>query len=70
MKGLSSRNLKYMRAFAEAWPDRPIVQQVAAQLPWFHGCVLLDRVKNPEHREWYARKGFGTASFSRCAGAT
>ena len=56
MKGLSSRNLKYMRAFAEAWPDRPIVQQVAAQLPWFHSCVLLDRVKNHEHREWYARK--------------
>jgi predicted nuclease of restriction endonuclease-like (RecB) superfamily len=56
MKGLSSRNLKYMRAFAAAWPDQPIVQQVAAQLPWFHSCVLLDRVKNPGHREWYARK--------------
>ena len=30
MRGLSSRNLKYMRAFAEAWP---IVQQPVAQLP-------------------------------------
>lgn len=27
MSGLSSRNLKYMRAFAEGWPDRAIVQQ-------------------------------------------
>src|SRR5437868_8134345 len=25
MQGLSSRNLKYMRAFAEAWPDEAIV---------------------------------------------
>ena len=31
MQGLSPRNLKYMRAFAEAWPDEPIVQQLAAQ---------------------------------------
>jgi hypothetical protein len=27
------RNLKYMRAFAEAWPDKTIVQQLAAQIP-------------------------------------
>ena len=33
MTGLSARNLKYMRAFAEAWPDPAIVQQFAAQLP-------------------------------------
>ena len=30
-QGLSPRNLKYMRALAEAWPDEAIVQQVAAQ---------------------------------------
>ena len=34
MKGFSPRNLKYMRAFAEAWPDVTIVQQAVAQLPW------------------------------------
>lgn len=56
MKGFSPRNLKYMRAFADAWPDRRVVQQVAAQLPWFHSCVLLDRLKEPAHREWYARQ--------------
>mgnify|MGYP001579873720 CR=1 FL=1 len=33
MKGFSPRNLKYMRAFAAAWPDRVIVQQLAAQIP-------------------------------------
>ncbi len=34
MKGFSARNLKYMRAFAEAYPDKGFVQQVAAQIPW------------------------------------
>jgi hypothetical protein len=31
-QGFSPRNLKYMRAFAEAWPAFEIVQQAAAQL--------------------------------------
>jgi len=53
MQGLSPRNLKYMRAFAEAWPDEPFVQQAAAQMPWFHNCVLLDKVKAAEERRWY-----------------
>ena len=56
MQGFSSRNLKYMRAFAETWPDSSIVQQAAAQLPWFHNCVLLDKVKSPEERLWYVHK--------------
>ena len=34
MRGLSPRNLKYMRAFAAAWPDRAIVQRTVAQIPW------------------------------------
>lgn len=53
MKGFSPRNLKYMRAFAEAWPDAQFVQQAAAQLPWFHLCTLLDKLKNREERDWY-----------------
>ena len=44
MKGFSPRNLKYMRAFAEAWPDAEFVQEVLAQLPWGHNLVLLDRL--------------------------
>ena len=32
MKGFSSGNLKYMRAFAEAWSEEAIVQQLAAQI--------------------------------------
>jgi predicted nuclease of restriction endonuclease-like (RecB) superfamily len=53
MQGFSARNLKYMRAFAEAWPEEAIVQQAAAQLPWFHNCVLLDKVKDKTERLWY-----------------
>jgi predicted nuclease of restriction endonuclease-like (RecB) superfamily len=55
MKGFSPRNLKYMRAFAAAWPDRQIVQQLAAQIPWFHNCVILDRVSDPTERQWYIK---------------
>jgi len=56
MTGLSPRNLKYMRAFAEAWPEEPIVQQAAAQIPWFHNCILLDKVKDQKERAWYIGK--------------
>jgi len=55
MKGLSPRNLKYMRAFAAAWPDRSIVQQLAAQIPWFHNCILLDRFSDATIRTWYVK---------------
>ncbi|KAJ3066536.1 hypothetical protein HK102_007633, partial [Quaeritorhiza haematococci] len=53
MAGLSPRNLKYMRAFAAAWPEEPIVQQAVAQIPWGHNVRLLDYVKDPEERLWY-----------------
>jgi predicted nuclease of restriction endonuclease-like (RecB) superfamily len=56
MKGFSPRNLKYMRSFAEAWPDAEFVQQAAAQLPWFHLCTLIDKLKTPEERNWYLAK--------------
>jgi predicted nuclease of restriction endonuclease-like (RecB) superfamily len=55
MKGFSTRNLKYMRAVAVGWPEREFVQQVAAQIPWFHNCTLLDKVKDPTARLWYAK---------------
>jgi predicted nuclease of restriction endonuclease-like (RecB) superfamily len=53
MKGLSSRNLKYMRAFAEAWPDEVIVQQRVALLPWGHIARILDKVSEPASRKFY-----------------
>lgn len=54
MKGFSPRNLKYMRAFAEAWPDGEFVQAALAQLPWYHQLALLDKLQTTEDRQWYA----------------
>ena len=51
--GFSPRSLKYMRSLAATWPDELIVQQVAAQLPWGHHMVLLDRAKDEPTRLWY-----------------
>lgn len=56
MKGFSPRNLKYMRSFAEAYTGHSFVQQVAAQIPWFHNCTLLDKVSDPKERQWYLKK--------------
>ena len=46
MKGFSARNLKYMRAFAEAYPNEQFVQQPVAQIPWGHNVRILEAVKN------------------------
>lgn len=56
MKGFSPRNLKYMRAFAEAWSDLEFVQALLAQLPWYHQLALLDKLDNTDSRTWYAQK--------------
>jgi len=56
MKGLSPRNLKYMRAFAQAWPDRSIVQEALAQITWYHNLALIEKLDDPQTRLWYAAK--------------
>lgn len=56
MKGFSPRNLKYMRAFAAAWPERSIVQETLAQIPWYHHIALIEKCTTPQERLWYARK--------------
>lgn len=56
MKGFSTRNLKYMRKFAENWPDLELVQQVVALIPWRSNIMLLEKIKEPQMRLLYARK--------------
>lgn len=63
--GFSVRNLKYMRAFAEAYPQFPFVQvplaqsknefvQVPlAQITWYHHISLLTKVKDSTERAFY-----------------
>ena len=56
MSGFSPRNIKYMRKFAESWPDFEIVQRVVAQIPWRTNRMLLDKLDSMESRIWYANK--------------
>ncbi len=72
MKGLSPRNLRYMRDFALAYPaflqqaaakmelpvneEDVILQQLAAKLPWGHHQTLLTRLKTREERSFYIHK--------------
>ena len=55
MRGFSPRNLKYMRAFAAAWPERAIVQEALARIPWYHQIALLEKLDDSDERLWYAR---------------
>jgi len=56
MKGFSPRNLKYMRALAEAYSDEQFVQATLAQIPWYHNVTILDKIKDHAEREWYIRQ--------------
>lgn len=56
MTGFSQTNLKYMRTFAEAWPDWAIGQQLVDQIPWSHNMVILQQIKTTEARIWYIKK--------------
>ena len=56
MKGFSTRNLKYMRKFAEEYSEMPIVQQLVAQLPWGHNIYLIESIAAKETRLFYAQK--------------
>lgn len=56
VKGFSRTNLLYMRAFAEAYPNEQIVQQLVGQIPWGHNVRLIEKVKNQEERLWYVQE--------------
>ncbi|MGN1404660.1 MAG: DUF1016 N-terminal domain-containing protein [Erysipelotrichaceae bacterium] len=56
MSGFSPRNIKYMRKFAECWPDFEFVQRVVAQIPWRSNISLMDKITDEKSRIWYAQK--------------
>lgn len=56
ISGFSPRNLKYMRKFASIYQNFLFVQQVAAQIPWWHHVILMDKIENPEERVWYIQQ--------------
>ena len=55
-KGFSVRNLKYMRKFAEEYPDFKFVQEVLAQITWYHNIILMDKIVDIEERKWYIKE--------------
>ena len=56
-RGWSRTSLKYMRMFAEGWPDlNTIGQQPVDQLPWGHVTILLAKLRTRPERDWYAAR--------------
>jgi predicted nuclease of restriction endonuclease-like (RecB) superfamily len=69
VSGFSPRNVWRMRAFYLAYTadvrklPRPVAEmdgenlpRAVAEIPWGHNADLLDKVKDPAARYWYARK--------------
>lgn len=57
MKGFSERNLYRMRTFYLAYrADSDIFATAVAKIPWGHNIVILDKVKDPQERNWYVAK--------------
>jgi len=56
LSGFSKRSLEYMRLLAILYPSlAEFTQQPAAQLPWSHIQLLLDKYRDDSiRREWYA----------------
>lgn len=55
-KGFSSRNLKYMRKFSEEYNDFKFVQEILAQITWYHNITLIEKIKSIDKRVWYIEK--------------
>ncbi len=45
-----------MAKFAGLFPEREIVQEVLAQLSWYHVVTLIDKVKERPVLLWYANQ--------------
>ena len=53
--GFSVRNLQYMRKFSEGYLNANYAA-AAAQIPWGHNMLLLDKVEDATKRLWYAQQ--------------
>ncbi|MCX4725524.1 PDDEXK nuclease domain-containing protein [Streptomyces sp. NBC_00963] len=53
-RGFSTRNVKYMRQLARTWPEQ-FGQQAAAQLPWGHLQLLMDKCETRFELDFYAQ---------------
>ena len=53
-RGFSSKNLRHMLRFAEAYPDAEIVSTLSRQLAWSHFLELI-YLKDPLQRDFYTQ---------------
>lgn len=69
MKGFSARNIWFARSFYLAYTqqvkkvkqavselDGVNLPQLAAEIPWGHNIILLQKINDPNERIWYASK--------------
>jgi predicted nuclease of restriction endonuclease-like (RecB) superfamily len=70
ISGFSRTNLYRVRALYLAYPEtsaivpqavgqtESVLPLLVAQIPWAHNTLLLEKVKDPTVREWYAQASF------------
>lgn len=56
LSGVSRRNLLFMRALAEEFPEAQIVKQLVSLIPWGHIIRIVQKVKGAADREFYIRQ--------------
>ncbi len=61
MKGFSIRNLKYMRQFAQTYPNVNFVQETLAQLNWYINITIMQKIKEANILE-----SLGTKKMDAC----
>jgi predicted nuclease of restriction endonuclease-like (RecB) superfamily len=55
ISGFSVRNLQYMRKLAESYQEANYAA-AAAQIPWGHNMVILDKIIDHSQRLWYIQQ--------------
>ena len=45
-----------MRKFYEEYKKFSNLPPLVAKLPWTHNCILVERIRDTNKREWYANK--------------
>lgn len=54
-EGFSARNLWKMRQLYREYRDSPNLPQLVAEIPWGQNMLILEKVKDPEEREYYLK---------------
>jgi predicted nuclease of restriction endonuclease-like (RecB) superfamily len=55
VSGFSVRNLQYMRKFAVSYAEENYAA-AAAQIPWGHNMIILDKLEDADQRRWYIQQ--------------